>query len=194
MLRRFAGFLTVLMLVLLVAPVAAQDEVAPEDVGFSGVIAITLVEGSTLEAVEDGYVLTVVSPVDFAPSFISSEGSFQTFNYPLFDLQSDWVTADTLEGLAVLDLGDVRLEMTISAPTFDIANGTLSYFVTDLADVEIDKSGDVVLPEVESGSLMIQMDAAFVNSIANARITRLSATRSFESGSGSGWSWGGGNR
>lgn len=173
---------TILILVLMFATmlVNAQDETLPDDT--TGVIAHVISEGMMVDNGDGTFLLTVNSPLDFAPSVISSAEFFRTFNYPLIDLYGDWEFASDLEVSAVLDMDDVVLELVLTAPTIDMTTGEFTYLITSATGLTEGKSG-FELPEISSGSLMINMDYAFVEGIMAGRTERISSTR-WEGGGG----------
>jgi len=170
--------LVIFMLGIIAAPVAAQDDIADTD---DGLIAITLSDSSTFVVNEDAdleadYILTVASPLDFAPSYIATEDSFMTYNYPLLELQGDWDFAADLTGEAVLVLGAQRIQVEIASPSIDLETGELTFVVLSATGLEEGKDG-VVLPEIEDGSLMIRMDGEFFSNLMAGRDDRLNSTR-----------------
>lgn len=173
--------IAVLAILMLALPVAAQDQEA-EDFTVEeadGVIAITLTEGTTLEATEDGYLLTIESALDFAPSYsVTPAEGYNTFNYPLLELQGDWDYAEELTASATLDLNENSYEFDITAPTFDAEAGTLTFSVPEIEGIEMDKDGNPVLPEIESGSLMIRLNGEVLSGLRVGRFERINSTRS----------------
>jgi hypothetical protein len=171
--------LLIFVLGIVAMPAAAQDDVAADNE--DGLIAITMSDTSTFivnenEDIEAAYLLTVNSPMDFAPAYVNSEDSFLTYNYPLLELQGDWDFAVDLTGEAILVLGAQRVQVTIGAPTIDLETGELTFPVLEAAGLEEGKDG-LELPEIEDGSLMIRMDGEFFSNLMAGRDARLNSTR-----------------
>ncbi len=189
--KRTLALILVLILAVMVAPVAAQDDVAEEDE--SGLIAVTLGEGSVLYVNEAGELaLDIISPTDFAPSIIMGE-TMTTYNYPLIELVSDWAFFEGdaeagLMGEAVIDLDEIRIEATIGMPDFDTDSGIVTYIIFEAEGIEIDdKTNEYVLPEFETGSMLITMDSEFISNLVVGREARLSEQRGLCNSSCSGW-------
>ncbi len=169
-----------LVLMIGVMLIHAQDDTLPDDT--SGVIAHVIDSGTMIDNGDGTFLLTVSSPLDYAPSVITSAEFFRTFNYPLLELASDWEFAPDLEVPAVLDMGDVVLELVLTAPTIDPLTNEVTYLVVSATGLEEGKDG-FELPEIEAGSLMINMDYTFVEGMIAGRTERINSTR-WEGGGG----------
>ncbi len=160
---------------LMAVPVMAQDAVMEE----TGVLIITLDDGSTLVYAEDGetLLLNIVPALDFAPGYIIDESGFNTTNYGLIHLQNDWSFADELVASAVLQLGETHLEVVLADPSYDLSTGIMTYIVLEVDGLELDKDEAFLLPQFNAGSLFIQLDSVFLEGLFAGRDARMAGTR-----------------
>jgi hypothetical protein len=157
--------------------VSAQDEDVTESER-NGTIAITLTEGTTVTATDDGFLMTIVSELDFAPTVsIDAEGNIRSMNYPLIEIQGDWEFAGDLETTALLTIDREQFEVTLNSPVYDVTTDELQFFISEIEGVEVDKDGNPDLPEIESGSLVITMDNMFISALLEGRADRFADMR-----------------
>jgi hypothetical protein len=167
------------IMLMVIVGVMGVPVMAQEDVEETGVLIITVDDGSSLAYADDGetLLLNIVSSVGFAPGYVLNQNGFITTNYGLLDLQNDWSFAGELSASAVLEFGESRLNVVVGEPTYDVATDILTYVVFEIEGVELDKDSLAILPDVTNGSLFIELNTTFLDTLLAGRDERLSATR-----------------
>lgn len=151
--------------------VAAQDVEVTVDPATSGVFTQEISEGAFVDNGDDTFTLTINDVSEFT-DWVFIAPNVDAGEWETLFLSSYWSAIDGLEATATLRTTDVTAILTLSAPTYNSEEATLSYtasidniFYTQLTVAEDSKDDPAIAEAFSDATLTIIADADFVQGL-----------------------------
>lgn len=172
-LSRIAIFILLVILILPMALVGAQEEdrlVVPEDV--AGFYVVNAAAGTLVDNGDETYTLTLESVPEHTPA-VAESPMMLAWRVGTQNLVNNWADSpDGLEGMAMLEIEDATLWLTLTAPKYDEElNLSFTASITDIFFVEAVKEPEP-LEVFDEATLFIRMDYDFETGLQDGAIER----------------------
>ncbi|MCD4684755.1 MAG: hypothetical protein K8S97_02315, partial [Anaerolineae bacterium] len=153
--------------------------VVSADNAFTGVLVQSVLSGEFADNGDGTFLLTLEGVPDNTPYMFHSPNRLAGL-YPTLALALDWAVMTDLEATAVLETGDLSLDLTLKAPEYDPGSDTLTYTATIEAIFTFDtdaKDEPETPAKFDTATLFILIDNDLENGIGEGAVARLEGTR-----------------